>query len=546
MRIVLLNWANIADGASHGGGVNGYCRQLAIELVRRGHEVCWLYSGLSYAAAPLAGAIPPPQVRRHDDHHGVRVFEIVNSPVVAPGVFQCRDPLAEVSSPALEREVTRLFHLLSPEVVHFHNVEGFSAGCIDAAKTAGPGAPGAKVVFSLHNYHTVCPQVYLMRKGLYPCRDFDAGHACVGCLSGEPPLHEMRRRAGLPAEEPPPLPPPEPPPPFMLRAARAIKRRLLRPVPLPMIDPVLPGRPVYAAEDVAAGEAVEIVAEGPGRFTLQGLPFESEEWRPLTNEFRPPALASRALNEYGRRRRAFVETLSRCDRVLAVSGFVRGVFQKLGVQDRVLETMAIGSRMVEMAAQSPELCEPPPPFSPARPIRLAFMGYNNYFKGLPMLLDTLELLAPEYLAKFHLYIWAKDIEHDAERLQRFEGRLAGLTVRGQYRYQDVPAMLCGKDAGLVPSVWWDNGPQTVMEFLACGVPVIGAAVGGIPELVRHQHNGLLFTGNDRFGLAALLAGIARDPSVLHALRSNITAPKTMAAHAAEMESLYLRLISERE
>lgn len=52
-----------------------------------------------------------------------------------------------------------------------------------------------------------------------------------------------------------------------------------------------------------------------------------------------------------------------------------------------------------------------------------------------------------------------------------------------------------------PSEWYENYSMTVIESLACGTPVIGAAIGGIPEQVQDGWNGLLF----EMGNAAQLA-----------------------------------------
>src|SRR5437868_1282283 len=130
MRIVLANWASVSEGASTGGGVNGYAQQLALELADRGHEVCWLSSGSAYIPDPKTGLPAACRVRRMADFRGVRVFEVVNSPVIAPGPLQHRRPLGEVAAAELEAEVGRFFALLGPEIVHFHNIEGFSAGCV--------------------------------------------------------------------------------------------------------------------------------------------------------------------------------------------------------------------------------------------------------------------------------------------------------------------------------------------------------------------------------------------------------------------------------
>jgi glycosyltransferase involved in cell wall biosynthesis/SAM-dependent methyltransferase/predicted O-methyltransferase YrrM len=46
------------------------------------------------------------------------------------------------------------------------------------------------------------------------------------------------------------------------------------------------------------------------------------------------------------------------------------------------------------------------------------------------------------------------------------------------------------DAFVLPSRE-DNLPNTMLESLACGTPVVGFDIGGIPDLVKHKHNGYL-------------------------------------------------------
>lgn len=49
---------------------------------------------------------------------------------------------------------------------------------------------------------------------------------------------------------------------------------------------------------------------------------------------------------------------------------------------------------------------------------------------------------------------------------------------------------------VVPSIWYENCPYTVMETLAIGKPVIGANIGGIPELVINNVNGFTYKYDD--------------------------------------------------
>lgn len=48
----------------------------------------------------------------------------------------------------------------------------------------------------------------------------------------------------------------------------------------------------------------------------------------------------------------------------------------------------------------------------------------------------------------------------------------------------------------VPSEWYENNPMNVIESFALGKPVIGARIGGIPELIKDEVNGFLFESGD--------------------------------------------------
>ncbi len=74
------------------------------------------------------------------------------------------------------------------------------------------------------------------------------------------------------------------------------------------------------------------------------------------------------------------------------------------------------------------------------------------------------------------------------------------------------------DAYLCPTLE-DNLPNTVLEALCCGTPVIGFATGGIPDVVVDQKNGLLAPTGDSEALGQRLAAIATQPSLLQALQN---------------------------
>lgn len=59
----------------------------------------------------------------------------------------------------------------------------------------------------------------------------------------------------------------------------------------------------------------------------------------------------------------------------------------------------------------------------------------------------------------------------------------------------------------------DNLPNTVLESLACGTPVVGFSVGGIPDMIEHGVNGYLAAPQDTKELAAGIATLLRDPEL---------------------------------
>lgn len=69
---------------------------------------------------------------------------------------------------------------------------------------------------------------------------------------------------------------------------------------------------------------------------------------------------------------------------------------------------------------------------------------------------------------------------------------------------DLEEVIRGAKFVCVPSEWYENNPMTIIEAFAHGKPVIGANIGGIPELVLDDLTGFLFQPGDSVGLSKLL------------------------------------------
>lgn len=73
-------------------------------------------------------------------------------------------------------------------------------------------------------------------------------------------------------------------------------------------------------------------------------------------------------------------------------------------------------------------------------------------------------------------------------------------MRSIYRASDVLAM---------PTLM-DNLPNTVVEAMACGLPCVASRVGGLPQMIAHQRDGILFEPRDAKGLADGLTEVLDD------------------------------------
>lgn len=104
------------------------------------------------------------------------------------------------------------------------------------------------------------------------------------------------------------------------------------------------------------------------------------------------------------------------------------------------------------------------------------------------------------------------------RLQALAGKL-GLS-EAQVRFlgfrADIPELLASADFFLLPSVT-EGLPLSLLEAMSLGLPAIATPVGGIPEVVRNESEGLLVPVNDADALAAAIRRLTQDPPLARAL-----------------------------
>lgn len=86
---------------------------------------------------------------------------------------------------------------------------------------------------------------------------------------------------------------------------------------------------------------------------------------------------------------------------------------------------------------------------------------------------------------------------------RLHGSAAASAVRG---HMERAACL------VMPSIWYENFPRTLVEAFAAGLPVVASRIGALAELVEHGKTGLLFEPGSAQSLRDALAWAAGHPA----------------------------------
>ena len=230
-----------------------------------------------------------------------------------------------------------------------------------------------------------------------------------------------------------------------------------------------------------------------------------------------------------------VRQLNKADRILAPSAFLRDTMVRNGIDPGRIQHCDYGT--VEPPAAAVES------FAGRRlykPVRFGFLGSFLRHKGVHVLIEAFNRLPPGS-AELHLFGTEPDPGYAGALKQ--QARHDGIRWRGALPHDQRWTSLAEIDVLVVSSIWYENSPLTIHEALVAGVPVIGSAMGGIPELVAHERTGLIYPALDADALAACLRRVTEDPACVARWRAAITRPKTMEQHVDEIEGLYRELHS---
>jgi glycosyltransferase involved in cell wall biosynthesis len=166
-------------------------------------------------------------------------------------------------------------------------------------------------------------------------------------------------------------------------------------------------------------------------------------------------------------------------------------------------------------------------------LTVAFLGSAYPHKGPQLLVDAAQRTA----ARIRVKILGEVPQRFAHTLRSLDRRDA-VEITGAFKPSEIGGLLREVDAVVLPSLWWDCAPLAAAECLAARTPLVVPRLGGLPEAIRDDVDGLTFDGLDADDLARQLDRLALEPGLLERLQSAIEPPRAFGDYVDELERYY--------
>ncbi len=232
-----------------------------------------------------------------------------------------------------------------------------------------------------------------------------------------------------------------------------------------------------------------------------------------------------------------LEALNQADLVIALSRFFQSVYAEAGLNQAHSVFLRQGFDAPEIQADVLQ--------KTARHghLRIGYLGQIASHKGVHVLLQAVRQLANLPLT-LQIYGDTSRFPAYARSLQQLRGDDARIQIGSVFsRSEDMTDLFRNLDVLVVPSIWYENSPNVILEALAHRTPVIVSDLGAMTELVQPEKNGLAFEPGNPQSLARQLARLVEQPELLTALTAGIGPVPTMADEINELELHYQHLVS---
>jgi glycosyltransferase involved in cell wall biosynthesis len=217
------------------------------------------------------------------------------------------------------------------------------------------------------------------------------------------------------------------------------------------------------------------------------------------------------------------------DEILAVSGSVARSVASIGVPRSKIKILRQSLPVIDALWSAHGQTRRPG--RRAKRLQVGFVGSGRTHKGAHLLAAAARLLPDDDI---HFYG-----SFSPASLDRIHAAGSGaVNVHGSYQHDGLGSILAELDCVCAPAMIWDSAPFAVQEALAARVPVIGAAMGGIPELVQDGVNGLIIEPRSVDAIVKAISRFRDEPDLLARLQTGISEPIRWPSYVDAIEAAY--------
>jgi glycosyltransferase involved in cell wall biosynthesis len=207
------------------------------------------------------------------------------------------------------------------------------------------------------------------------------------------------------------------------------------------------------------------------------------------------------------RSRWVLPTLRKAHRLVVPSGFLREVFAAYGVEAQVIPNVVNVERF---SPQGVAITRP-------RLDHVVVARNLESIYGIDLAIQALAILKIR-VPTAHMTIAGSGIERaKLEAQMRAAGLSDAIKFSGRLEVEQMAALYREADVVLNPSRV-DNTPNSILEALSCGVPVVSTDVGGVSFLVAHERTAILVAPENPDAIAAGVARVLGDAALRERLR----------------------------
>lgn len=229
------------------------------------------------------------------------------------------------------------------------------------------------------------------------------------------------------------------------------------------------------------------------------------------------------------------KVLGQVDLFISPSQFLRSVYVRAGIPE---ERIVFCRQGRDFPALKPENLIKT--FSPE--LRVGYTGQIAPHKGVHLLAEALRML-PSVPVSAYVYGDMNAYPHYTAYVKKVVAKDARFHWMGKYS-MEIPLWKVYQniDVQIVPSIWYENSPNVILEAFAHRTPVITSTQGGMAEMVRDGVDGLHFEHGSAKSLAECIDRVNRDRGLLRRLQEGIQPVKSIRQEMDELIEIYQKIL----